>query len=60
MRRWWRIGGEAVKPLEERMSGKSMSRSETHFGVERRAAHREEEVGWRRITKWQENLERSC
>ena len=49
-----------MKPLEERTSGNSRSRLETHFGVKRRAAHREEEVGWRRITKWQENLERSC
>ena len=48
MRRRWRTGcqgGKAVKPLEERMSGNSRSRSETHFGAERRAAHREEGVG---------------
>ena len=33
-----------MKPWEERMSGNSRSRSETHFKVERRAAHREEAV----------------
>ena len=47
VRRWWRTGwqgGEAVKPSEERMSGNSRSRLETHFGVERRVARREEGV----------------
>ena len=34
-----------MKPSEERMSGNSRSMSETLFGVERRAAHREEDVG---------------
>ena len=47
VRRWrwtrWQ-GGEAVKPSVERMSGKSRSRSETHFEVERRAARRDEDV----------------
>ena len=31
--------------MEERTSGNSRSRSETHFQVERRAAYREEDVG---------------
>ena len=33
-----------MKPSEERMSGNSRSRLETHFGVERRVARREEGV----------------
>ena len=44
MRRWWLIwwqGGEAVKPLEERMSGKLERRLEIHFEAERRVARRE-------------------
>ena len=37
-----------MKLSEERTSGNSRSRSETHFGVERRAARacREEDIGW--------------
>ena len=31
--------------MEERTSGNSRSRSETHFRVKRRAARREEDVG---------------
>ena len=38
-------GREAVKPSEERTSGKSRSRLETHLGVQRRAALREEDTG---------------
>ena len=34
-----------MKPSEERTSRNSRSRLETHFGVERRAAFREEDVG---------------
>ena len=34
-----------MKPSKERTSGNSRSRLETHFGVERRAACIEEEVG---------------
>ena len=48
VRRWWRIwwqGGEAVKPLEERTSGKSKRRLEIHFGMERKVALREEDGG---------------
>ena len=48
MRRGWRTGwpgGEAVKPSEERTSRNSRSRLKTHFGVERRAARREEDSG---------------
>ena len=44
MRRWWQIwwqGREAVKPSEERTSGKSVRRSKIHFGAERRVARRE-------------------
>ena len=33
-----------MKPSEVRTSGNSRSRLETHFGVERRAARREEDV----------------
>ena len=43
-----------MKPSEERTSGNSRSKSETHFGVERRV------LVERMRTKWQENLERSC
>ena len=49
-----------MKPSEERTSGNSRSRSETHFGVERRDAGKEEEVGGEDDNKWQKNLERSC
>ena len=48
VRRWWRIwwqGGEAVKPSEERTSGKLERRSEIHFGVEMRVAWREGDGG---------------
>ena len=47
VRKWWRTGwngGESVKPSKERTSVNSRSRLETHFGVERSAAHREEDV----------------
>ena len=37
---WWR-GRDAVKPLEERTSGKSEYRSKIHFGAERKVARRE-------------------
>ena len=46
VRRWLQTGwqgGEAVNPLDKRTLGKSMSRLETHWGVERRAARRDEE-----------------
>ena len=33
-----------MKPSEESSSGNSRSRLETHFGVERRAACRDEEI----------------
>ena len=34
-----------MKPSKDRTSGNSRSRSKTHFGMERRAACREEDVG---------------
>ena len=41
----WMVRRRGNKPSEERTSLNSRSRLETHLGVERRAAHREEDGG---------------
>ena len=50
-----------MKPSEERSSGNSRSRWETHLGVERRDAWREEdEGGGDEVNKMAGGLEKSC
>ena len=44
-----------MKPLEKGMSGNSRSRLETHVGVEKRTAPKENDGVGRRATRWPEN-----